>query len=235
MILENFLEPYLFNGQVTRRGMQVASLYVDQVGADDMSRDVAKQFNIPIYPTIAEALCLGGDKLAVDAVLLIGEHGNYPINDKAQMQYPRKQFFDQIVAVFKTQRPRGAGVLRQAPVVSLGLGQGDGRHVARDEVSADGRQLGAAGRAPAAAGIARGRQDRRRRFRSTAAASRATTSTRWRCLQSMVEARAGGETGVRAGAIPRRPSRCGKRPTPGCGRPTWRPRRWPPKSVPSTS
>ncbi len=101
VILENFLVPYLFNGQVTRCNMQVASFFVDQIHESDMSRDVARQFEVPIYPTIAEALCLGGDSLAVDAVLLIGEHGNYPTNAKAQVQYPRKQFFDQTVAVFK--------------------------------------------------------------------------------------------------------------------------------------
>jgi hypothetical protein len=107
VILENFLTPYLFNGQVTEPGMQVASLYVDQVGKGDMSRDVARQFDIAVYPTIAEALCLGTDGLAVDAVLSIAEHGSYPVNAKAQMEYPRKQFFDQIVAVF---RKSGRGV-----------------------------------------------------------------------------------------------------------------------------
>ncbi|MBI3837521.1 MAG: hypothetical protein HY288_06270 [Planctomycetia bacterium] len=101
VILENFLVPYLFNGKVTQSGMQVASFYVDQIHPNDMSRDVAKQFQIPIYPTITEALCLGGEQLAVDAVLLIGEHGNYPTNAKAQVEYPRKQFFDSIVAVYK--------------------------------------------------------------------------------------------------------------------------------------
>jgi hypothetical protein len=101
VILENFVQPYLFNGKVTQPGVQVASMYVDQVGSDDMSRDVARQFNIATYPTIDKALCLGGDRLAVDAVLSICEHGSYPVNAKAQMEYPRKQFFDQIVAVFK--------------------------------------------------------------------------------------------------------------------------------------
>jgi hypothetical protein len=101
VILENFLVPYLFNGQVTRPGMDVVSFYVDQFHPNDMARDVAKQFNIPIYATIAEALCTGGDKLAVDAVLLIGEHGTYPTNAKGQVEYPRKQFFDQTVEVFK--------------------------------------------------------------------------------------------------------------------------------------
>jgi hypothetical protein len=76
-------------------------MFIDQIAAGDMARDVSRQFHIPIYPTIAEALCLGGDSLAVDAVLSIGEHGSYPVNAKGQMEYPRKQFFDQIVAVFK--------------------------------------------------------------------------------------------------------------------------------------
>ena len=101
VILENFLTPYLFNGQPTEPGMQVASFYVDQIGDGDMARDVGRQFDIPIYPTIAKALCLGGDELAVDAVLSIGEHGSYPVNEKGQMQYPRKEFFDAIVEVFR--------------------------------------------------------------------------------------------------------------------------------------
>ena len=101
VLLENFLQPYLFNGQKTDPGVDVVSFYAAQFPKDDMARDVAKQFNIPIYPTIAESLCLGGQKLAVDAVLLIGEHGDYPENEKGQQQYPRKEFFDEIVAVFE--------------------------------------------------------------------------------------------------------------------------------------
>ena len=82
VILENFLYPYLFNGKVTQPGMQVVSFYVDQFHENDMARGIAKQFQIPIYGNIAEALCLGGQQLAVDAVLLIGEHGQYPTNAK---------------------------------------------------------------------------------------------------------------------------------------------------------
>jgi len=90
VILENFLEPYLFNGENTVSGMDVVSLYVDQFPDGDMARDVAKQYGMNIYPTIAGALCDGGDRLAVDAVLSIGEHGNYPHNEKGQHMYPRK-------------------------------------------------------------------------------------------------------------------------------------------------
>jgi hypothetical protein len=101
VLLENFLEPYYFNGRRTDPGCDVVSLYVDQFPPGDMARDVARRYGIPIYPTIAEALGRGGKGLAVDAVLSIGEHGDYPVNAKGQREYPRKRFFDEIVAVFE--------------------------------------------------------------------------------------------------------------------------------------
>lgn len=102
VILENFLEPYYFNGKLTESGMDVVSLYVDQFPASgDMARDVAKQYGIKIFPTIAEALRFGGKELAVDGVLSIGEHGSYPRTDRGAIMYPRKRFFDEIVAVFR--------------------------------------------------------------------------------------------------------------------------------------
>jgi len=102
VILENFLEPYYFNGKLTESGIDVASLYVDQFPAErDMARDVAKKYKIEIFPTIAESLRLGGKDLAVDGVLSIGEHGTYPVTDRGAMMYPRKRFFDEIVAVFR--------------------------------------------------------------------------------------------------------------------------------------
>lgn len=102
VIFENFLEPYLFNGKVVESPCEVASMYVDQFPDGEMSREVSRQYGIPIHPTINGALCLGGETLAVDAVLSIGEHGKYPTNDRWQMMYPRKEFFDAIVAVFKS-------------------------------------------------------------------------------------------------------------------------------------
>lgn len=98
-ILESFLEPYVFRGKKTESGMDVVSFYADQFPDKDMARDVSQRYKIPLYKTIAEALCRGGKELAVDAVLLIGEHGEYPYNDLKQHMYPRKEFFDQIAAV----------------------------------------------------------------------------------------------------------------------------------------
>ena len=82
--------------------MDLVSLFVDQVGERDLSRERAARFPaMRLYPTIAEALTLGGEKLAVDGVVLIGEHGRYPRNEKGQHLYPRYEFFRQIVAVFR--------------------------------------------------------------------------------------------------------------------------------------
>lgn len=104
VILENFVEPYLFNGKRAESGMEVAGLYIDQFPAGEMGREVARKYGIPIYPTIAGALTRGGNSLAVDAVLSIAEQGQYPLNAKAQREYPRKRFFDEIVAVFEASR-----------------------------------------------------------------------------------------------------------------------------------
>lgn len=101
VILENFLEDYLFNGVRTKSGCKVVSMYVDQFPEGEMSRAVSKEYGIPIFGSIDEALTLGGDQLEADGVLSIGEHGEYPHNEKGQHQYPRKQFFDQIVATFR--------------------------------------------------------------------------------------------------------------------------------------
>lgn len=100
--LENFVRPYLFNGRLTESGMDVVALYADQrVPEGDMTDMVSRQFKIPLFKTIRDALTLGGKQLAVDAVLSIGEHGEYPVNKLGQKEYPRKRFFDEIVAVMR--------------------------------------------------------------------------------------------------------------------------------------
>src|SRR5437899_179301 len=101
-ILENFLEPYYFNGKLTNPGVEVTSFYADQKALKgDMTQEVARQYKVRVYKTIEEALCLGGKELAVDGVLSIGEHGDYPVNSLGQTEYPRKRFFDEIVAVMR--------------------------------------------------------------------------------------------------------------------------------------
>jgi len=100
--VDRFLEGYGWNGTHHRPQMDLVSLWVDQVGDNDLSRERAKRHpSMKIYPSIAEALTLGGSDLAVDGVLLIGEHGDYERNDKGQKLYPRYEFFKEITKVFR--------------------------------------------------------------------------------------------------------------------------------------
>jgi hypothetical protein len=98
---DRFLVGYPFEGAWHRPDMKVVSLYVDQHPDGDLSAERGREFGFKVYGTIAEALRCGGDKLAVDAVLIIGEHGNYPHNDKGQILYPRFEFFEQCAKVFE--------------------------------------------------------------------------------------------------------------------------------------
>ncbi len=101
-IIDRYLEGYGWNGRHHHPEMDLIALYVDQVGPDDLSRDRAARFpSMKIYPTIADALTLGTGKLAVDGVVVVGEHGSYPKTPKGQVQYPRYQFFEEIVKVFR--------------------------------------------------------------------------------------------------------------------------------------
>jgi hypothetical protein len=84
--------------------VDIVSLYTDQVPQNDMSREMARKHNVPIFDTIDGALTLGADKLAVDGVLLIGEHGNYPFNEKGQHLYPRRRLFEETARVFERSR-----------------------------------------------------------------------------------------------------------------------------------
>lgn len=101
-IVDRFLEGYGWNGRHHRPPMDLVSIYVDQTPENDLCAErVARFDHLRQYPTIAEALTLGGDTLAVDGVLLIGEHGRYARNEKGQTLYPRYEFFKDIVRVFE--------------------------------------------------------------------------------------------------------------------------------------
>ena len=101
-IVDRLMGGYGWETRWYRPELDVVSLYVDQFPESDLSRErVDRHPDLEIYPTIAEALTLGGESLAVDGVLLIAEHGDYPKNEKGQTLYPRYEFFQQTVEVFR--------------------------------------------------------------------------------------------------------------------------------------
>lgn len=99
-IAGRFLDGYMLGDEHHFPEHGVASVCVEQ-HKNDLSLDLAKEHGFRLSPSIEDALTLGTGKLAVDGVLLICEHGDYPYNAKGQKLYPRHEYFQQIVKVFE--------------------------------------------------------------------------------------------------------------------------------------
>ena len=95
------LDGYRLNGVSHRPRLKTSSFYVDQFPNNDMAREQAQEFGVQIYPDVASALRLGGAKLAVDGVAIVGEHGNYPRTKRGNFMYPRWKRFDEVTTVFQ--------------------------------------------------------------------------------------------------------------------------------------
>jgi hypothetical protein len=81
-------------------GLQVVRMFNDQYPADDLSRGFCQRKSIELCDSAAETLGPGG-KLDVDAVALIIEHGDYPLNEFGQVLYPRYEYFQEVLKVFQ--------------------------------------------------------------------------------------------------------------------------------------
>jgi hypothetical protein len=98
---DRFLVGYPLQGKWHRPDIKIVSVHMDQHPEGDLTEARAREFGFKAYPTVAEALRCGGDSLAVDAVVSIVEHGDYPRNEKGQVLYPRYEFFKQCTDVFE--------------------------------------------------------------------------------------------------------------------------------------
>jgi hypothetical protein len=99
-IAGRFLNGYQRGGRLHVPSHYVHSLYVDQSPDNDLSRELAREFGIRVCRDIEQTLT-DGDNLAVSGVLIIGEHGNYPRNERQQILYPRFEFMEQVVKAFR--------------------------------------------------------------------------------------------------------------------------------------
>lgn len=99
-IAGRFIHGYTRNGFHHQPPFDLVRMWNHQQPKDDLGPSVCKTHRIQLAKTIEEALGSNGG-LDVDAVLLIIEHGDYPVNDRGQVLYPRYEFFEQIVDVFR--------------------------------------------------------------------------------------------------------------------------------------
>ncbi len=108
-ILDRFLDGYGWGGGYHRPTLEVASVYADQRGEQqappvhDLAHERAERHpEMKLYPSIAEALTLGTGKLAVDGVVVVGEQGNYPRNANGMVEHPHFEFFEEVTKVFRS-------------------------------------------------------------------------------------------------------------------------------------
>ena len=100
-ILGKCLNGYNYDNRPPKPSFEIVSMYTHQTPENDLSRRWGREAGIPVFETVHEALTLGGDELAVDGVLLIGEHGDYPWNERGQHLYPRFELFLAITDAFR--------------------------------------------------------------------------------------------------------------------------------------
>ncbi len=81
--------------------LKLVSLYVDQVKENDISRFMSKKYGFPIFEDVGKTLTLGTGKLAVEGVVLVAEHGDYPISATGQEMYPKRRLFGEVFKVFE--------------------------------------------------------------------------------------------------------------------------------------
>ena len=101
VIVSRLLQTDTLDGKGKDSPLKLVSLYTDQRPADDMSRLLAASHKFRVSQTIEDALTLGTGGLAVDGVLLIAEHGDYPKSPTDNTQYPKRRIWEEILKVFR--------------------------------------------------------------------------------------------------------------------------------------
>jgi hypothetical protein len=96
-LVTRFLEGFWINDNFHRSDCEIASLYVKRIGTDDIAGRLSTSHQIPLKRSISDALTLGTGRLAVDGVLLVAEDYGRENTDPDS----RFDFFQEIVTAFR--------------------------------------------------------------------------------------------------------------------------------------
>jgi hypothetical protein len=101
VIFGRLLQTDTLDGKGRTPSLKLVSLYVDQFPKNDLSRGLAAEHGVKLCDSIQDALTLGSGRLAVDGVIIVAEHGNYAKSPTEQTVWPKRRFFSEVVDVFE--------------------------------------------------------------------------------------------------------------------------------------
>ncbi|MBK9166155.1 MAG: hypothetical protein IPM24_01685 [Bryobacterales bacterium] len=97
VFIGNMLRGFHWEGKRHESQLEVAAMSLEQTPPTDIGRAEAAARGIPLMASARDAVMAPG----VQGVALIGEHGDYPENQKGQKLYPRHELMRQIVQVYR--------------------------------------------------------------------------------------------------------------------------------------
>jgi hypothetical protein len=100
-IVNKLIDGYWWQGAYTPSRVDVVAVYINQLDTSLLGQKVCKAKGIPIFKTVGEAVTMGGKELAVDGVVIVCEHGNYPTDLKGHWLLPRWWIYQQVMKVFE--------------------------------------------------------------------------------------------------------------------------------------
>ncbi|MCE9607267.1 MAG: SMP-30/gluconolactonase/LRE family protein [Planctomycetia bacterium] len=109
-ILGRLAQTESLDGRGRESSLRLASIYVDQKPKEDRSAALVADLGIFDAKAVPDALTLGQDKIAVEGVLVVAEHGEYPLSPTGAQMYPKRKFFEQIFATVDKYGRRGLPV-----------------------------------------------------------------------------------------------------------------------------
>jgi len=97
MLLSRINQGDTLNDKGDRPALRVGKIYTEQIGEKDISRGLSSRYGFTNHEKIADTI--PGAK----GVLLVAEHGDYPKSDTGQVIYPKRRMFEEVFSAFRAQ------------------------------------------------------------------------------------------------------------------------------------